>query len=80
MADALGFKLVRNEYNDSSFGTAMLAGVAAGVFPDFKAALAKCNKQKDITLPNPENLEKYAALHACYKAVHDALAPIYDAQ
>jgi len=80
VADALGFKLVRNEYNDSSFGTAMLAGVAAGVFPDFKAALAKCNKQKDITLPNPENLEKYAALHARYKAVHDALAPIYDAQ
>ena len=80
VADALGFKLVRNEYNDSSFGTAMLAGVAAGVFPDFKSALAKCNKQKDITLPNPENLEKYAALHARYKAVHDALAPIYDAQ
>ena len=79
IADALGFRLVQNEHSDSSFGTAMLAGVCAGIFTDFKSALKICNKPKSVTEPNPENLEKYAKLHARYKAVHDALAPIYDA-
>ncbi|MBE6611806.1 MAG: xylulokinase [Ruminococcaceae bacterium] len=80
VADALGFTLVRNENSDSSFGMAMLAGTAVGIFPDFKSALAICNKVKDETLPNPDNAAAYEKLHARYKAVHDALAPIYDAQ
>ncbi len=77
VADALGFKLVQNENSDSSFGTAMLAGVAAGVFPDFASALKVCTKVKAFTEPNPENAGKYARLYERYKAVHDALAPIY---
>lgn len=79
VADALGFTLVQNRDSDSSFGTAMLAGVAAGVFSDFEAALEKCTEVKSFTEPNPENAPKYEKLFERYKAVHDALAPIYDA-
>ena len=79
VADALGFTLVQIRDSDSSFGTAMLAGVAAGVFSDFEAALEKCTEVKSFTEPNPENAPKYEKLFERYKAVHDALAPIYDA-
>ena len=57
----------------------MLAGVAAGVFSDFESALEKCTEVKSFTEPNPENSPKYEKLFERYKAVHDALAPIYDA-
>lgn len=80
VADALGFRLVQNRDSDSSFGTAMLAGVASGVFTDFEAALKICTEVKSFTEPNPDNAGAYDKLYRRYKAVHDALAPIYDAQ
>ena len=77
VADTLGIKLVRCRESDSSFGTAMLAGVAAGLFSSFESALAVCNSVESYTEPNPENTEQYERLYKKYKAVHDALAPIY---
>ena len=77
VADTLGIKLVRCRESDSSFGTAMLAGVAAGLFSSFESALAVCNSVESYTEPNPENTEQYELLYIKYKAVHDALAPIY---
>ena len=79
VADALSFTLVQNQDSDSSFGTAMLAGVSAGIFADFESALAKCVRVKSTTVPDPGKAELYEKLFARYKAVHDALAPIYDA-
>ncbi len=76
-ADALGMTLRITESSDSSLGSAMLAGIAAGVFADAKDAVDKCIKDKDIVTPNPENTEKYARIFAKYKKIHDALAPIY---
>ena len=55
----------------------MLAGVAAGLFSSFESALAVCNSVESYTEPNPENTEQYERLYKKYKAVHDALAPIY---
>ncbi len=80
ISDALGITLRTTESSDSSFGSAMLAGIAVGVFKDAKDAVAKCVKEKDITYPNPENTEKYKKVFAEYKKVHDALAPIYSAR
>lgn len=76
-ADVLGITLRTTESSDSSLGSAMLAGVAVGVFKDAKTAAKLCVKAKDIVYPNPENTEKYAKLFARYKKIHDALAPIY---
>ena len=68
------------ESSDSSFGSAMLAGVAVGVFENPKDAVQKCVKFTSETKPNPENTEKYRKIFAEYKKIHDALAPIYSAR
>ena len=77
VADALNMELRLNENSDSSFGTAMLAGVATGVFESFEQVAKKCIIPAKITTPNPENTEKYQKMFETYRAVHDALAPIY---
>ncbi len=77
VADCLGITLVRKKYSDSSFGSCMLAGIAAGVFNDARDAFEKCNKTVDETYPNEENYNKYKKLFKRYKAIHDALAPVY---
>lgn len=77
IADALGIALKTTESSDSSFGSAMLAGIAVGVFKDAKDAVEKCVKEVDITYPNPENTEKYRKVFETYKKIHDVLAPIY---
>ena len=73
----LGITLKTTESSDSSFGSAMLAGIAVGVFSDAVDAVKKCVKVKDTIVPNLENTAKYKELFKKYKAVHDALAPIY---
>ena len=76
-ADVLGITLVRKKYSDSSFGTAMLAGVALGIFSDFETAVAVCNETVSETAPNMENHKLYLKKFQTYKKVHDALAPLY---
>lgn len=78
ISDALGIALKTTESSDSSLGSAMLAGIAVGVFEDVSDAVNKCVKEKDITYPNPENTEKYRKVFETYKKIHDALAPIYN--
>ena len=77
IADALGIALKTVKSSDSSFGSAMLAGIAVGAFKDAEDAVNKCVKEVDITYPNPENTEKYRKVFNDYKKIHDALAPIY---
>lgn len=79
-ADVLGITLVQKRHSDSSFGTAMLAGVAVGVFDSFEQAVSVCNETVSETKPNMENHEKYAEIFKTYKKVHDVLAPLYDAE
>ncbi len=79
-ADVLGITLKTTESSDSSFGSAMLAGIAMGVFTSPEDAVLKCVKETDIIVPNPENTEKYRKVYEEYKKIHDALAPIYDAR
>ncbi len=77
IADALGIALKTTRSSDSSLGSAMLAGIAVGVFADAEDAVKTCVKEKDITYPNPENTVKYRKVFNLYKKIHDALAPIY---
>ncbi len=79
-ADVLGLTLQVTESSDSSFGSAMLAGIAMGIFKDAEDAVTQCVKAKDVVHPNPEHTEQYRKVFAEYKKIHDALAPIYDAR
>lgn len=76
----LGITLKTTESSASSLGSAMLAGLAMGVFESPKDAVEKCVKPRDVVVPNPENTEKYRKVFEEYKRIHDALAPIYDAR
>ena len=77
VADVLGITLVQKRCSDSSFGSAMLAGIASGIFTDFKTAVSTCNKTVSETVPDMKNYEKYKLIFKKYKQVHDVLAPIY---
>lgn len=78
VADALGIELVQKESSDSSFGSAMLAGVAVGIWNSLSEAVQKCSKTLSVTKPRRENTEKYNRLFERYKKIHDALAKIYN--
>ena len=80
LSDVLGLTMITTKSSDSSLGSAMLAGVATGVFSSAEDAAQKCVKREDITTPNKENTEKYRKVFEEYKKIHDALAPIYDAR
>ncbi len=77
-ADCLGIELRKTISSDSSLGSAMLAGVAIGVFQNAEEAVEKCIKNESVTTPILENTKKYEELFEEYVAVHDALAPIYE--
>ncbi len=76
-ADALGISLKITQSSDSSLGSAMLCGIATGVFKSPSDAVEKCVKVEKIVTPNSENTEKYEKIFEKYKKIHDALAPIY---
>ena len=62
---------------DASFGSCLLAGTGIGVFPDVKAAVAKCLHIDRTIEPDPTAAVKYDHLFTCYRRIHDALAPTY---
>ncbi|MBO5305257.1 MAG: xylulokinase [Clostridia bacterium] len=76
-ADVLGMTLRTMESSDSSLGSAMLAGVALGVFPSAKRAVEICVKEKSVTKPNFENTETYQKLFERYQKIQEALSPVY---
>ena len=78
VADTLGLTLVQTENNDSSFGSAMCAGIAAGFFEDFDEARLACQKVIGETKPILENIEKYAKIFAKYKKISKFLTELSD--
>lgn len=80
ISDVLGIKLIEMKYADSSFGSAMLAGTASGIFESAEQAVAKCNKVMSETFPNTENTLKYRELFKKYKAIQKLLEPIYNGE
>lgn len=80
VSDALNLELVEMKHTDSSLGSAMLAGVAAGIFENFEKAVQKCNEVVSVTKPIKENTQEYAKLFKRYKAIQKALEPIYNGE
>ncbi len=76
-ADCLDMELDVTYSSDSSLGSAMLAGIAMGVFTSPEEAVKKVIRVKTTVQPIPENTAKYAELFKEYVRIHDALAPIY---
>jgi ribulose kinase len=78
VSDALDLTLISTENNDSSFGSAMCAGIYAGFFNDYDSAIEKCRKIINITEPIKENREKYLSLYAKYKKISYFLNELFD--
>ena len=76
-SDVLGMTLVEKKHSDSSFGSAMLAGVKAGFWKNAKEAVESCNETVSVTEPDFENNKIYKEIFKKYKRVHDALKDIY---
>ncbi len=69
VADALNITLITTERNDSSFGSAMCAGINAGFFGGYEDATKKCLKITGKTEPIKENTEKYARIFEKYRKI-----------
>lgn len=76
-SDILGIPLRITESSDSSLGSAMLAGIACGVFTDPQDAVKKCIKEKRTVFPDLHRHEEYQTVFSRYKEVQKALAPLY---
>jgi xylulokinase len=77
VADVLNIPLTKNEVDDSSLGSAMLAGVATGIFSSYEDSAAKCVRKAIEIQPNPQNRDIYNKGFEYYRQIHDALAPVY---
>lgn len=77
VSDILDIELVRVLTDDSSIGSAMLAGVASGIFESFEQSVEVCSKTGDMVYPDKNNRSAYDRGFEYYKRIHDALAPIY---
>ncbi len=76
VADALGLTLITTERNDSSFGSAMCAGINAGFFADFDDAKQKCLKVVGKTVPIAENTVKYRKSYIRYTKISKFLTEL----
>jgi L-ribulokinase len=57
-----------------ALGSAIHAAVAAGRYPDVKAAAAAMGRvERDVYLPDPDRASAYDALYAEYRTLHDYL-------
>ena len=77
LADVLATPLTSTVDNDSSLGSAMLAGVATGVFADFDDSVKKCVTVADVVTPIPENVEIYEKGFRDCRTIQKALAEVY---
>ncbi len=76
VADVMGMPVMVPKAGDSSFGSALVAGVGIGLFPDVRTAVELCVRFAEPISPDPENHEKYGRYFTLYREIHDALAPV----
>ena len=55
----------------------LLAGTAIGAFPDERTAVRQALAIERTLTPNPDLADFYNTLFQNYRAIHDALAPVY---
>ncbi len=57
-------------------GSAMLVGVALGLYPDLEAAAEKMVKVREVFEPRPEAHERYEAVYQRYRKLYQAVRPL----
>lgn len=77
VADVLQIPLQIVKTDDSSIGSAMLAGVASGVFASYEESVARCTQVGETITPNQENKTIYDNGFYLYQRMQEALAPVY---
>ena len=60
-------------------GSAMLTGIAAGVFRDLEEAAERMVEKTKVYQPRPEMHQKYRAVYERYRRVYDAVRPLMEA-
>jgi xylulokinase len=79
-ADASGLPVVTLQGDDAAVrGDAMLAGVAAGIFPDLSAASSAMVAVKDRYEPDPATRAAYDDAYGRYLGLFDTLRPLFAA-
>lgn len=73
VADTLGLELHCRQYSDSSFGSAMLAGIAAGAFIGLEDAQKRCNRTISVTKPMKKTLP---FMPGCIAAIAGFMMPL----
>jgi xylulokinase len=76
IADVMGIEVKKMERDDSSLGSAMLAGVGMGIFSSYRDAVDKCTRVSSLIKPDPNRHKQYEKLFAIYKEIQQALAEV----
>ena len=76
-ADTLGLPITALKTVDAgTVGSAMLTGIAVGLFTDLSDAAEHMVQETETYLPRPEMHEKYMQVYARYRQVYQAVRPL----
>lgn len=76
-ADILNIPVTALRTNEAgATGSAMLVGVAAGVFADLEEAAGAMVVERETYFPRKESHEKYSAVYERYKHLYEAVRPL----
>ena len=76
-ADILNLPITSLKTSDAgTVGSAMLTGVAVGVFRDLEEAAAVMVRQRETYLPDPKRHEQYMRIYERYRKVYQAVRPL----
>ena len=76
-ADILNLPITSLKTSDAgTVGSAMLTGVAVGVFRDLEEAAARMVQQRETYRPDPERHEQYMQVYERYRNVYHAVRPL----
>lgn len=76
-ADVFGLPITALKTVDAgTVGSAMLTGIAIGLFTDLEDAASKMVEETVTYVPNPEMHEKYLKIYERYEKVYEAVRPL----
>jgi xylulokinase len=79
LADVLGVELVTVDTTEgAAFGAALLAGVAAGTWPDVASACAQTIKLTERVAPDTNVVQRYDQMYEQYEMLYPALRPTFN--
>lgn len=77
ICDVFGRTIVVPAVSDSSFGAAILAAIATGIFRDVEEAVNQCVHFTRTLEPDKKRHELYQQLYGCYQETQSSLEPLY---